>query len=78
MEGCYICAPHSVLASQLLTRLFSVIVLVEEKERRLWFPLFLKTSWFDPNEMIAFCRLASAACPERKQQEAVQAEAASP
>lgn len=78
MAGCYICAPYSVLDSKLLTRLFSVIVLVEGEERRLCFPLFLKTSWFNPNEMITFCRLASAACPEKKLQEARQAEAASP
>lgn len=78
MPGCYICVSHSVLASKLLPRLFSVIVLVREGEGKLYFPLFLKASWFDPNEMITFCRVASAACPEIKLQEAGQAEAVSP
>lgn len=76
MPGCDICAPYSILASKLLPCLFHVTVLVEEG--RLYFPLFLKASWFDPNEMIAFCRVASAACPEIKLQEAGQEEAASP
>lgn len=78
VPGCYICAPYSVLASKLLRCLFSVIVLVGEGERRLHFPSFLKASWFHPNEVITFCRVASAACPEINLQEAGQAEAASP
>lgn len=43
-----------------------------EGERATYSPLFLKVSWFDPNDMITFCRVAPAACPEAK----LQAEAA--
>lgn len=47
-----------------------------EGERAMYFPLFLKASWFDPNDMITFCRVAPAACPETKLQEAKHVEAA--